>query len=203
MSNIEALMSFEELNHLLIPLGALNSPSELHGMLCGKLCGGKRLSGEEWLNESLEFMDVITNEQEGVVGDHEGRGQKALARLYPVVLAQLNDDQFSFQLLLPDEAADLDRRSQALGEWCHGFLTGFGSAGLDPTTQFTPESADCLRDLAAIAQIGDGADEEDLEAENHLAEIIEYVRVAALTLFMEFNLSPDGDASESDPLTIH
>ncbi len=193
MNQIESLISFEEMNHLLVPLGALNSPSELHGMLCGKLCGGQRLSAQEWLDEALVFMDVITSEEEGVVGDHEGKGQQALARLYPVTLAQLEDTQLGFDVLLPDDNADLDIRARSLGEWCHGFLTGFGSAGLGADTTFSAEAADALRDLAAIVQISDDADEGDAEAESHFIEIVEYVRIAVLTLFTE-----KGDLSASD-----
>ncbi|MAZ89008.1 MAG: hypothetical protein CL693_15380 [Cellvibrionaceae bacterium] len=185
MSNIEPLISYEEMNHLMVPLGALNSPSELHGMLCGKLCGGARLSADEWMEESLTFLDVITNEQ-GVVGDPEGRGQQALARLYTVALSQLEDSDYSFDLMLPNDEAELDLRTSALGEWCHGFLSGFGSAGLAADAKFSEDAADALRDLAAIVSIGDGSDEEDEDSEANLVEIVEYVRMAVLTLFVDF-----------------
>ena len=33
-------LNFDDLANLLAPLGTLNSPSELHGLLCGKLAGG-------------------------------------------------------------------------------------------------------------------------------------------------------------------
>lgn len=189
MSNTEALISFEELNHLLVPLGALNSPSELHGMLCGKLSGGMRLSTDEWAEEALTFLDVITNEEEGVVGDTEGRGQAAIARLYHTTLGQMEDSNYGFEVMLPEDTADLERRTAALGEWCHGFLSGFGSAGLAADTTFSPDAAEALRDLAAIVSIGEGADEEDAEAD--FAEIVEYVRMAVLTLFADFGQKKD------------
>ncbi|NIB39641.1 UPF0149 family protein [Pseudomaricurvus alkylphenolicus] len=184
----EALISFEELNHLLVPLGALNSPSELHGMLCGKLTGGQRLEADQWMEEALVFLDVITSEEEGVVGDDEDRGQTELARLYTVVLSQLEDSEFGFQLLLPQDDAEMDLRTRALGEWCHGFLSGFGSAGLDPSAKFSAEAADALRDMAAIVSIGDGMDEDDAEAD--FTEIVEYVRLAVMTLFSDFGTGP-------------
>ncbi len=184
MSSVEPLMTYEELNHLLVPLGALNSPAELHGLLCGKLCGGQRLSSEEWLTEALAFLDVITSEEEGLVGDTEGCGQTAVARLYPAVLAQLEDPNFGFQLLLPADEADISLRAAALGEWCHGFLSGFGSAGLAADAQFSAEAAEALRDMAAIVSIGDGVEEEDAEAD--FMDLMEYVRMAVLTLFDEF-----------------
>lgn len=191
MSKLEELISFEELNHYLVPLGSLNSPSELHGMLCGKLSGGLRLSGQSWMEEALSFLDIITNEH-GVVGDSKGQAQAALARLYPVTLAQLEDSQYRFDLLLPDEEADIERRATALGEWCHGFLSGFGSAGLDPEAKFSEDTADALRDLAAIVSISSDIDEDEQEAEVSFAEIVEYVRIAVLTLFVDFGRQQDG-----------
>ena len=199
MSSVESLISFELLNHLLVPVGALNSPAELHGMLTGKLAGGQRLESEEWLTQSLAFLDVITNEEHGVESDPEGKVQAELARLYHVTLAQLQDQGYSFQMLLPDDEADMEDRTRAVGEWCHGFLTGFGSAGIDPNAKFSEDAADALRDMAAIVSIGDGGDEDEEEAEASLFEIVEYVRMAVLTLFADFG----GENSAEKPATLH
>lgn len=184
MSQPEALIAFAELNHYLVPLGALNSPAELHGMLCGKLSAGQRLDSDEWMLEALTFLDVITDDR-GVVGDTDGHGQAAIARLYSVSLAQLEDINYGFQLLLPADDTSLAERSRALGEWCHGFLSGFGSAGLKPQQTLSAECAEALRDMAAIVGIGDGDDEDVDDAEANFAEIVEYVRMAALTLFAD------------------
>lgn len=188
MSTVEPLVSFEYLNHLLVPVGALNSPAELHGLLCGKLSGGMRLPTDKWLIQALEFLDVITTEEHGVEGDPEGKVQTEISRLYPVTLAQLEDQAYSFRLLLPDDDADLQDRTSALAQWCHGFLSGFGSAGVKPQAQFSEDSADALRDMAAIVSIGDGADEDEQESEANFFEIVEYVRLAVLTLYTEFGV---------------
>ena len=189
MSRPEALISYAEFNHYLVPLGALNSPSELHGWLAGKLCGGQRLSSDDWMLSALTFLDVVTDDS-GVVGDADGSGQAAIARIYPVTLAQLQDPHFSFDLLLPDDDESLELRAACLGEWCHGFLSGFGSAGLAGEQQIPAESAESLRDLAAIANIGAVVDEQEEDAETNLFELIEYVRMAALTLFADFGGEP-------------
>ena len=193
MSKLEPLQSYEELNHYLVPLGALNSPSELHGMLCGKLTGGSRMDAGSWMEEALTFLDIITDEN-GVVGDYDGEGQASLARLYPVTLAQMEDAHYRFDLMLPSDSTSIDQRTVALGEWCHGFLSGFGSAGLAPDAQFSEEAADALRDLAAIVSIDDGLDEDEQEAEVSFAEIVEYVRIAVLTLFVDFGYKDDDKA---------
>ena len=87
------------------------------------------------------------------------------------------------KLLLPDDEVDLSQRTAALGQWCYGFLTGFGSAGKTDRV-LTEESEDGLRDLAAIAQIavedGDESDEADY------MEVTEYVRQLAASLYLEY-----------------
>lgn len=198
MSDVESLISYSELGHYVIPLGAMNTPSQLHGMLCGKLCGGQRLSADQWLMEAVTFLDIITDES-GVVGDDDGSAQAAISRLYSVTLAQLQDPNFSFQLLLPDDGAQMQSQVASLGEWCHGFLVGFGSAGISPETTFSSEASESLKDLAAIASVDTQFDEEDDEAEVSLIELVEYVRMAVLTLFAE---SAADDAPQQSP-TVH
>lgn len=184
MNKIEALPAYEDLNHLLVPIGALNSPAELHGMLSGKLCGGQRLEADEWQIEALGFLDLETEDDGTIQYDHDNAGQTTIARLYHIVLAQLQDTDYSFHLLLPRDDADLQDRSIALGEWCHGFLSGFGSSGVAGTTEFNEDCADALRDMAAIVSIGDGSEDDNSgTAENDFIDIAEYVRMAALTLF--------------------
>ena len=193
MSQSESLITFEALDRILVPVGALNSPSELHGMLSGKLIGGQRLNEEEWLVEALSFLDIITSEEEGVVGDPEGKVQTELARLYAATLAQLKDSSYSFQLLLPDDDAKLVDRTRSIGEWCHGFLSGFGSSGIAGEASFSDESADGLRDIAAIVGVEVESDaEDDSAAESNFYEITEYVRLVSLTLFSEFGGSQQG-----------
>ncbi len=46
-------LNFDDLCDLLVPLGTINSPSELHGLLCGKLCGGAQLGEIPWLLEAV------------------------------------------------------------------------------------------------------------------------------------------------------
>jgi uncharacterized protein len=168
-------LNFDQLCDLLVPLGTINSPSELHGLLCGKLCGGAQLSEVPWLLEAVEFLDFTQAPDERV--------RHALSQLYHVTLAQLGDG-FSLKLMLPDDDVELSQRTAALGQWCYGFLTGFGSAGKADRV-LTEEVEDGLRDLAAIAQIAieDGEDDAD---EADFAEVSDYARLLAASLFLEY-----------------
>jgi uncharacterized protein YgfB (UPF0149 family) len=167
-------VNFDDFCNLLAPLGAINSPSELHGLLCGKLSGGAELTEIRWLLDAVEFLDFTQAPDERV--------REALTNLYHVSMQQLRDG-FGLQLLLPDDDTDLSQRTATLGQWCYGFLTGFGSAGKTGRV-LTEEAEDGLRDLAAISQIavedGDESDEADY------MEVTEYVRQVAASLFLEY-----------------
>ena len=50
-------LNFDDFCTLIAPLGAINSPSELHGLLSGKLSGGAELTETRWLLDAVEFLD--------------------------------------------------------------------------------------------------------------------------------------------------
>lgn len=169
--------AFDDFCDLLMPLGTLSSPAELHGILCGKLCGGARPSEVQWLLEAVEFLDFTQAPDESV--------RLALSQLYQDTCSQLRTDAFGLVLLLPGDDTDIETRVRSLGEWCQGFLSGFGSAGVPGQREISEDTEDALRDLASIVQIGDeGLDEAGSESD--YMEVSEYVRMAALALYMEY-----------------
>lgn len=192
MTDSVILPDFDDFADLLLPLSALNSPAELHGMVCGKLCGGARFSETEWLAAAVEFLDLAQ--------ELTGETRQVVAQLYTASLAQLQDDVFGLQLLLPDDDTELAQRADGLGQWCHGFLSGFGSAGIDADRQMSADVADALRDLAAIVQIDTEDSDDDDDDEGNFMEIVEYVRMAVLTLYME--CGTNGEPGSQSP-TVH
>lgn len=150
--------------------------SELHGGLCGWLAGGGG-QGPEWLTQVLADPDLGTVAQ----GD-------VLDRLREASAAQLEDREFGFELLLPDADTSLYERSGALFDWCRGFVGGFGlAAGANPP--LSEEGREALADMVRLSAAApeEGGDEEDEDA---LAEIEEYVRVAALLLHGDCAMGP-------------
>lgn len=151
------------------------SGAELHGALCGWLAGGGVADG--WLARVLAD-DAVAAPAAGDALDDLGRA----------TAAQLGDSEFAFELLVPDADASLVERSGALFEWCRGFLGGFGLAAGDRAA-LSDEGREALEDLAKLAAASpqDDGDEDD---ESALAEIEEFVRVAALLLHGDCNLGP-------------
>jgi uncharacterized protein YgfB (UPF0149 family) len=144
------------------------SAAELHGSLCGWLAGGGDAGGN-WL-ASVMVDDALARPAAGGVLD----------RMRVATVAQFEDRDFGLELVAPGEDATLAERSGALFDWCRGFVGAFGlAAGEDP--KLSEEGAEALADLARLARASaqDDGDEEDEQA---LAEIEEFVRVAALLL---------------------
>ncbi len=171
---------------MFVKLGAFGTPSELHGLLTGQLAAGVRADAEAWLAMVVAHLDVQALE------DDDDKAE--LVVLYELVLAQLVAADFGLQLLLPDDDAELAGRTESLGAWCSGFLSGFG-LGFDRSKQtLSSEITDSMEDLANIAQVSFDADDEEhagQSAETSYIELVEYVRLAAIMVFAEFNLPAD------------
>lgn len=170
------LPSWSEVDAAARALALAVSPSELHGTLCGWLAGGGS-DDANWLN-NVFADDALPQPPAG--GD--------LDLLKQVSAAQFGDRDFGFDLLLPDDDASLSERSDALFDWCRGFLGGFGlAAGADPP--LSEEGNEALADLANLAAAS-AEDDGDDEAEAAYAEIEEFVRVAVLLLHGDCVMGP-------------
>lgn len=142
--------------------------SELHGSLCGLLCGGARVGPRDWLQRLALEADAAPPE-DGV-----------LQQLFAGSVGQLDDPGMGFELLMPSDEAPMAQRGEALLGWCRGFLGGFGlAAGAAPP--ITPEASEALEDLARIAATQLSYEHAEAD-ETALAEVSEFVRIAALLL---------------------
>lgn len=170
---------YDDWADFLLHIQAIVTPAELHGMLCGRLSGGQRLSEADWVSAAVQFMDLIDTAL-----DDDNR--QRLVLLYEETLANLSDMNRPLDLLLPADELSLRQRIDALAGWCEGFLHGLGASGLSGGSELPPEVAEALRDFAQIAQANMDEDEAE-DNEQYYAELVEYVRVAVLTLFVELN----------------
>ena len=194
MSSKVRPLVFDEVCDLFVALGANNSPSEMHGLLGGQLAAGKRMGLEDWLGEAREFIDTeagFTKEQ-----------REQLQFIYMSTLTTLADEQLGFYPLLPEDEAEFEQRLACLSFWCQGFLAGF--ALVEKKVADLPEVVnDALNDLAAISQLQTDEDDSwDNSAEDDYMQIVEYVRLAAMNIFMEYAVdavdSSDDAAKNAD-----
>lgn len=189
------LPAHDDLADLFLALGALQTPAELHGYLTGQLAVGERLAEADWVRQVQEFLDCEAPDPEQ---------RELLMRLYRATLAELESGQMALTLLLPDEVFELDQRVESLGHWCQGFLAGFAMAGKrlqsdQGPRNYSDDIAEALNDLASIAQVGiEEEDEQGEESESQLFAVCEYVRMAALTVYLECHM-PEADSASGNP----
>lgn len=178
---------FDELANALLEQGEMLSPAELHGCLCGLLGGGFGGDGPALLAELEQTLDARL---------HGSLADEVLA-LHREVRASVEDGEFDFQPLLPDDDLELSQRVAAMAGWCRSFLSGYAQARVRTDARgaaVAPDSAEALRDFAAIAQAGlDGEeDQSEDDAERQYAELLEYLRVAAMNVIL------DGGAADGE-----
>jgi uncharacterized protein YgfB (UPF0149 family) len=169
------LIGHEELDAVAARLKLAVDASELHGSLCGYLSGGGRVGR----GALLKVLELDGEEVAPSVPD-----EALLERLVRQSEEELADPELGFEPLLPADDRPLAERAEALGDWCRGFLGGFGLAGPEKHAKLSEETQEILRDLGTIAasefELGDTREDEDA-----LIELHEFVRVAAMLLHAE------------------
>jgi len=166
-------LTYAELAHAIKTLRLGVGASDLHGSLTGYLCAGGRAGAEEW-PAALELDP-----------DVKALRHEALRQLYRDCRAQLEDPDLGFEPLLPAHDAPVERRADALVEWCRGFLGGVGLSG-SATRILSADANEVLADFGRIASSRFDYDDAE-EDETALSEVLEFVRVGVLLLHAELN----------------
>ncbi|MEM8492331.1 MAG: UPF0149 family protein [Pseudomonadota bacterium] len=181
-------ISFEQLANALLAQGEFCSPAELHGGLCGLLGGG--IANDPSL--------LIANLEQTLGLELRGEASELLGALGSAIVSAVGSGDYDFYPLLPDDSVDLDQRVEALAGWCRGFLSGYAQGRIGQQTQaeaVAPDSAEVLKDFAAIAQADSDAD--DQEGESDFFELLEYVRVAAMNVLADTGID-EAETTQDD-----
>lgn len=161
-------------------------------MLAGLICSEGALDGEHWLQHLMH--------QAGKQVLDDAEAEAVLLVLHGETVRQLSDATLDFHLLVPSEDAAIAERTEALAEWCQGFLSGLGLGGLDELERLPEESAEATRDLAQIALAANYEVTGDEEDEKAYSELMEYVRTAVLLINEELNPVKAPPRQEGDRL---
>ena len=197
-------MSATDTGNTVIPYGALQkhlkdskllaSPAEMHGNVTGQLLVNPQLSAPQWRQMILQDYGFDAHPGEGL--------STVLDAFFDMSRARLQRDDFSFDLLLPDEG-ELGERVAALSAWVNAFLSGLAMGGLKSEKRLSDDSREFLRDLSEIARLDEQVDENQGE-EADLMELQEYVRAGVMLLADDLkasghSVSPPGTASPNGP----
>ena len=167
-------MSYETIDAILVQYDSDLSAAHAHGMASGLLAVNGKFKNENWLRELLQDTPSVSSEH-----------QVELLGLFDDIQDVLIDNEFEFDLFLPDEEeSDLLERVDGLREWCRGFLFGVGFA--NTKTNFSQQIQEILKDVSEITKLDTDIEIVDEDAENDFMELTEYLRAAVLALRDEF-----------------
>lgn len=183
----------EELSGALRRCGSHWTSAQAHGLLCGRLAVRGANGASAWRDQVLEDLDrsdALRAECESV-----------LDALLQSTWQQLAERQSDFRLLLPEDDEDAGSRTQAIADWCEGFLHGLvADAHNDPMKQRLAAEplSEVIKDMLEITRATVDYEEDEEDNEIAYAELVEYIRVSAQLAYEELADLRDGPSS-SDP----
>jgi hypothetical protein len=177
---MELTIDHNELDAALRRCGSTWNAGQTHGLLCSRLALAGADGASGWLAQVLADTDpdnTLRTECEAM-----------LEVLCTATWQQLSERQSDFMLLLPDDDDSALVRTEAMGQWCEGFLHGLVSDTHGDKLRERLASdplSDIIKDLLEItrASVDDEADEQGTE--NAFANLVEYLRVAAQLTYEE------------------
>ncbi len=167
-------ITFDDLNSALQQAQTPVAAAEAHGIICGTLCAPGAASNQ-W--QPL----ILGGVPEG------GPVSEMLASLYRQTHAGLDDEEFDFSLIMPDEHSDLSARIDGLADWCRGFVFGLVAGGVKDVQELPGDAPEIVSDIVAISEMSAETETEGEQEEQALAEIEEYVRVGVQLIYEEMH----------------
>jgi uncharacterized protein YgfB (UPF0149 family) len=171
---------FDDLEGALRRCGSNWSAAQTHGLLCGRLAVCGTDGAAAWRGQVLENLDS----NDALRADCE----TLLDGLLQSTWQQLGERQSEFGLLLPDDDEAAALRTQAIADWCEGFLHGLvADQHSEPVRKRLAQEplSDLIRDMLEITRAAVGDEDDDEENERAYVELVEYIRVAAQLAYEE------------------
>jgi uncharacterized protein YgfB (UPF0149 family) len=183
-SNSTIIMpDFDQLADVYWRLGVIQAPSQLQGFVVGVLAVGDTWDEQQWLNHAASFLDPVE--------PPNAEDRQLFLALYVAAQEQLSSSDVVLNLLLPDDGVEIGLRIDCIGQWCKGFMAGFAQGGKSVKTKqgqqyYSEQVSEALSDIASISQIDVSDDDSDeSQREQNVFEICEYLRVAAMTIYLD------------------
>jgi uncharacterized protein YgfB (UPF0149 family) len=166
---------YDTLDARLVAAGVDATLAEAHGLLTGWLCGpaGAKRDFAAFLREQ---MSATTPTAASVVED-------VAEEIGAWTRAQLEDPEFGFKPLLPDDSQGIAHQTEALADWCRGFVYGLAETGARDLSRLPAEVREFLEDMLKLAGAESDAGEAEETEARALAELVEYVRAGVQLVY--------------------
>lgn len=169
-------------------------PAELHGFMCGILCGLADTHSD------IGFKTVLSRLEEEEIETNESK--TCLATIMLLTAQQLQDADFGFQLLLPAEDMPIEMRVAGLAAWCQSFLSGLGMTNLSELILQNAIIKEAMHDVSEIGKTKCSNDLSEDESESAFLELVEFIRMAVLLIYTQCEIN-HGKASGGGEKSFH
>lgn len=194
-------LQFGHISDVLQTLGAAGNAAEGHGILCGLLCSRGYVNGPTWMIEMTRQHQPEGSERPAGPYASEDSLPAPLIDLHSETVRGINDANYDFHLMLPDDEEDLETRVAALTQWCNGFLYGLGIGGIKNLSALPESVSEITHDLLEISKTSTATDGSE-EDESAFTELVEYIRVGVQLIYEELQPVPTKGDPRPGP-TLH
>ena len=181
-------LNFETVEHVLMRAETGINASEAHGTLCGLLCAQQPFDVQTWLLHTL----IASDSEDASVSE----ARDLLFRLAESAAHQLNDADYGFTLLLPDDEHSLQTRTLAVSHWCQGFLEGLRLARAASPETLIGDAGEVMQDITEIAKAARFQVEDSNENEADFTELVEFLRAGIRLVYEELHAPVKHAASD-------
>jgi|GEM_PF-5816265 len=165
---------YQQLKSMLAIEDIDTSPSELHGVICARVC----LESEA--TAIPQWLPLITGEPLA-----PGMNRFFVEKLETIVAEvkkTMESGEYDLQLLL-DSDDSVFLQTESIAAWCQGFVLGLLGNGEHKLELLPENSRELVRDFMEISGANSDDDSDSNEAARALMEIEEYVRIGAHVIF--------------------
>jgi hypothetical protein len=181
--------TFEELSAALSKTALKLHASQVHGLICGILCGNPK--------STAAWEELVTG------GKETPKTHELLQLLYDTSAQQLDEFLFETQLILPLDDEALPQRAEALTLWCQGFLTGLKLVQVQIVDREASEVTEAINDIIEIAKMNYDEVVASEEDEAAYVELVEYVRVAVILIYQDLREAETTKKTTSSSNHLH
>ena len=167
--NSNGLPKYEALTTALRRVNSQLSAAECHGLIAGALNTQNTALISRFFTEDTDLLQ------------DDGEFAELISKLVHVTAEGYRDEDFNFQILLPDDDTPLLERSRALAEWCGGYVMGLLESGIKEFDALPEDAAEVAKDLVEISQLDASSD--DSGSDSDLMHLEEYVRVGVQIIY--------------------
>ena len=173
-------LNFDAVNATLKQFDMEIDAAYFHGLLSGLVCAGVQDDEiDDWL-PALFANRFMSEEDYQQYSDH-------VLGSFQSVRAELDQDGFGFQILLPDEQIPMHYRVEMMGSWCQGFRMALIDYAETAIESLPDDCAEFVDDVANLVAIEADDDEPQDRADESFMMLEEHLRVGVQLVFEHMN----------------